>query len=140
MRESLYSRIRVVPTIPITSITANGATNGSAVDLDQTGQDFRVAALVVVTGTITDGTHTVVVQESADGSTGWTDVPASRLQGSAIAPTSSESDTVYELGVVPNPGTARFLRAVCTSASVTTGGTLSAFFLLGSPSAYPVVR
>ena len=137
MRWTVYNHVKAVVSLNVAAITTNTTTNGTAVDLDQTGQDFRVATLVAVSGTLTDGTYAFKVQESADGSTGWTDIPAARLQGSNPSIASSEDNVVKEVGVVPEPGTARFLRAVCTSTSVTTGGTVGAILLLGGASRAP---
>lgn len=140
MRWTVYNHVKAVVSLNVAAITTNTTTNGTAVDLDQTGQDFRVATLVAVSGTLTDGTYAFKVQESADGSTGWTDIPAARLQGSNPSIASSEDNVVKEVGVVPEPGTARFLRAVCTSTSVTTGGTVGAILLLGGASRAPVTH
>lgn len=137
MRESVYSRVKAVRAVNVTAVTANGNTDGVAVGLDQSGADFRVASVVALAGTVTDGTYTVVPQESADGSTGWTNVPAARLQGSAVL---TASNGVAEVGVIPDPGVASFLRVRITAASVTTGGSVSAVLLLGSPGSTPVVR
>lgn len=140
MRETLYSRVKAVSAVPLTAITTNGATNGTAVGLDQNGQDFRVASVVVVTGTLTDGSYAVKVQESADGTSGWADVPASRINGPLPTLTLTDDNAVREFGVVTDPGNASFLRVVVTASGVTTGGSVAALFLLGSPSSYPVVR
>lgn len=137
MRESLYSRVKAIRALNTTTIATNTATNGIAVGLDQTGADFRVATLVVLAGTITDGTYAVKVQESADGSTSWTDVPSDRVQGGGSV---TLSHAVLETGVIPDPSNKPFLRGVITSTATTTGGSLSAIFLLGSPSSAPVVR
>lgn len=128
MRSTVYSHVKVAPSIPLAAITSNTTTNGTAVDLDQSGQDFRVATMVVATGTLTDGNYAFKVQESSTGTGGWTDVPADRLQGSVPTAAATDDNKVYEVGVVPNE---RYIRAVCTSTTVTTGGTLTAMFLLG---------
>jgi hypothetical protein len=138
MRESIYSSVKALAGIPLTSITANGITNGTAVDLAQVDLNFRVAELIVMTGTLTDGTYTVTVQESANGTTGWTNIPAARLQGTLTAITATQDNAVVEIGVNPDPGNARFIRAVVTAAAVTTGGTVSALWLLSSGTRAPV--
>lgn len=140
MRWTVYNNVKAVPSLNVQAIASSTTTNGTAVDLDQTGQDFRVATLVVVSGTLTDGTYAFKVQESANGTSGWTDVPAERLQGSNPSLAATDDNEVHEVGVIPDPGNARFLRAVCTSASVTTGGTVGAFFLLAGGNSTPVVR
>lgn len=135
MRESLYGKIKAVRAVNATAVSANGNTDGAAVGLDQSGADFRTAMVVLSAGTLTDGTYTAVPQESATGSSGWTDVPAERLQGSA---TVSASNGVAAMGVIPDPAKAPFLRIRVTATSVTTGGTVSAILLLGSPGQTPI--
>lgn len=137
MRESIYSRVRAVRALNTTAVSANGNTDGVSIGLDQTGADFRAASVVALAGAITDGTYTVVPQESANGSTGWTDVPAERLQGTGVLDAANE---VAEVGVIPDPGAAPFLRVRIVATSVTTGGSVSAVVLLGSPSSTPVAR
>lgn len=138
MRESIYSSVKAAAGIPVTAISTNGATNGTAVDVAQTDFNFRVAELIIMTGTLTDGTYTIAVQESPNGTTGWTAVPATRLQGTTTPITATQDNAIIEIGVVPDPGNARFLRVVITAASVTTGGTLSAIWLLSSGNRTPV--
>lgn len=138
MRESIYSSVKALAAVPLTSITTNGATNGTAVDLAQVDLNFRVAELIVMTGTLTDGTYTVTVQESPDGTTAWTNIPAARLQGTLTAITATQDNAVVEIGVTPDPGNKRFIRAVITAASVTTGGTVLALWLLSSGTRAPV--
>jgi hypothetical protein len=137
VRETLYNSVKVVRALNATAVATNTATNGAAVDLDQTGADYRIATAVVFLGAWTDGAFAPKVQESADGSTGWTDVPAARVQGGASL---GAAQAITEIGVIPDPGSARFIRVVVTSTGVTTGANVAALFLLGSPSSRPVVR
>lgn len=137
MRKAVYTQSRAVRAVNHTSVVANGNTDGTAIDLDQSGADFRTLMFVLLTGTRTDGTYTAVPQESADGSTGWTDVPAARLMGSAAV---STANGLGEVGVIPDPSNARFLRLRIAATSVTTGAIVSAIAVLGEPSSYPVAR
>lgn len=140
MKETLYNRVKVVPSLNTAAIATNTTTSGTAVDLDQAGQDFRSATAVVVAGALTDGSYAVAVQESANGTTGWTAVPADRLFGSIPAITATDDNKVYEIGVSTDPGNAPFLRVTITSTTVTTGGTFTAFFLLSQGNRTPVNR
>lgn len=137
MRESIYNRVKAVHALNLTAIATNANTDGVAVGLDQSGADYRVASVVAYAGTVTDGSYAVTVQESANGTTGWTDVPSDRLQGSG---TLTASNTVAEVGVIPDPGTAPFLRVRIVSTDTTTGGSVGALFLLGSSGRSPVAR
>lgn len=116
--------------------SANGAVNGTAVDTAGTKNNFRSALLVVLAGTVTDGTHAVTVQESDDGTTGWAAAPST--QGAVPAVTSSNDDTVYRLGI---DVTKRYLRAVITTSAAPgapIGGIIGAIFLLSQGSGRPV--
>jgi hypothetical protein len=93
---------------------------------------------VVSTATITDGTHAVTVEESADGSTGWAAVLPSRIQGSLPSIVSTDDGTFFYFGVIVE--TMQFLRIVITTSGATTGGVLSAVAVLGSGSMNPVAR
>ena len=85
--------------------------NGSGVDL-LTGDGGSCA--IIQAGTITDGTHTVTVEESNDNST-YTAVSGADSKALAAA----DSDTVTLLNFTR---TKRYVRAVTTVAGATTGG------------------
>lgn len=138
MRETIYNRIKAIQALNATAISANGNTDGTAVSVDQSGRNYRTAMFVAACTARTDGTFTLVPQESADGSTGWTNVPAARLQGSGAA--LSAANTVAEIGVIPDPGSAPYLRLRVTASAVTSGGTVTAALLLGSPGLTPIAR
>jgi hypothetical protein len=112
----------------------DGTANGTAVDRVVSGGTGD-AVLVVSTGTITDGSHAITVQESADGSTGWADVAAANIQGSLPTVVAVNDDTMFEVGVRP---TQRYLRAVATSTGSTTGGVFACAFILGGPRVKPI--
>ena len=77
---TLYDDTLVRAALPSAART-NGTANGATVDLGVFGNDFRTVMFVVSTGTITDGTHAVSLEDSPDGTT-WTAVAAGRVQGS----------------------------------------------------------
>lgn len=136
MRDTLYSSVKTVRALNVTAVSGNGDTDGSAISLDQSGADFRVVTFVLMIGARTDGTYTVVPQESVNGSD-WTNVPASRLQGSAV---SLAANGVAEVGVIPDPAVAPSLRMRVTATLVTSGASISGVALLGQPSSYPIAR
>ncbi|MFI8254084.1 hypothetical protein [Streptomyces filamentosus] len=133
MRPSIYNLARAKPTLAI-ALRTNGTVNGTTVDLHENKDAARSAVLIVHAGTVTDGTHTVSLQESDDDST-WAAAPAASLQGSVPAITSANDETVYELGYV---GSKRYLRAVVVTASATTGGTLGAVIQRAFPRRRPI--
>lgn len=135
MKRSLYNSATVVSTLVPATYAAT--TNGTSVDRAAGLANFRTAMLIVSTGTVTDGTHVIKLQESANGSA-WTDVAAGDLQGSAISVGSSSDNTVYHLGYT---GSARYLRAVTTvTGTPATGGVYSAVIALSGARRTPVPR
>jgi hypothetical protein len=137
MRDTLYNKVKALQALNVTAISTDTNTDGVSIGLDQSGRDYRVAMVVAQAGSITDGSYAVVPQESPNGSDSWTDVPAARLQGSG---TLSASNTVAEVGVVPDPAVAPYLRVRITSTDTDTGGSVGAVMLLGSPGQTPIVR
>ncbi len=103
--------------------------NGTGVDL----AGYSAIALLIVAGTVTDGTHAVKLQESADNST-WADVAAADLDGTAVSLQAAQSNTVAEIGY---KGIKRYIRAVSTVSGATTGGVYTALVLRGSARKLP---
>lgn len=124
--------------VPSTNTTSGAA--GPSVQLTQTHENYRSAELVVFTGAITDGTYTIVPQESPDGTT-WSAIPASRLEGaSPFTFTNAQANSVIEVGVTPRNNVNNYVRALITATSVTTGGSVGALWVLGFGDSNPVVR
>lgn len=93
--------------------------NGVGVDL----ANINKAVVVFDIGAWTDGTHTFSVQESDDNSS-FAAVVAGDLDGSApVVNDAADDDQVYEVGYL---GAKRYIRAVSTVASATTGAVYSA--------------
>jgi hypothetical protein len=130
---SLYDEVVVKKSLSPVART-DGTANGTAVDRGVSG-GTQEAVLLVTTGVVTDGSHAVTVQESADGSTGWANVAAANLQGSLPTVVAANDDTMFEVGVRP---TLRYLRAVTTSTGSTTGGVFACSFILGRPRVQPI--
>jgi hypothetical protein len=122
MRRTLYGRCLVQQALT-SAVRTNGTVNGATVDLGLYGNDFRTVLFIVSTGTITDGSHAITMQDSPDGTT-WTAVPASRRQGSLPTIVAANDDTVFEFGYIV--GTNQYVRLVATTSGSTTGGAFSA--------------
>lgn len=136
MRDSMYDdtavRVSLLPAVR----AANGAVNGTVVDTAGTKNYFRSAMVVVLAGTVTDGTHAVTVQDSDDGTGGWSNVATT--QGSLPAITTVNDEAVYRMGVDVGR---RFLRAVITTSGAPgtpVGGVIGAVILLSQGSGRPV--
>lgn len=110
--------------------------NGASVDRAANGAYYQEALIVVSTGTITDGTHTIEVQDSPD-NTNWTAVASDYLQGTEPAIVAADDDKQFDIGYI---GDKRYVRVVTTVAGATTGGVYSAAVVLASPRTAPAVR
>lgn len=136
MRSTLYSHSLV--RVALTSATrTNGTVNGTTVDLGVFGNDFRSVLFVVMTGTVTDGSHAITVQDSPDGSA-WAAADSASVQGSLPTITGTNDDTVFEIGYIV--GTKQYVRLVAATSGATTGGVFSAVAVLGGASSNPVAR
>ena len=106
--------------VSLTFATRTGATNGNGVDLVNTeSQCFAI----VVTGTITDGTHVITLEESKNNNSAdasgaaeaFAAVPAQDSQSIVAA----DDDTFK---VINFSRSKRYVRAVTTPSGTTTGG------------------
>jgi hypothetical protein len=140
MRETIYGEVFNAPALQTASIATNTTTNGVAIDSRQGRNNFRVGAVIVTTGVITDGTYVVKVQESATSGGTYTDIPASRLQGTPLTITSTGASASKMIGFIPDPASKPFVRVAITSTAVTTGGQFGATMLLSSGRSAPVAH
>lgn len=132
---SIFDQLLVQHTIG-PAVRTDGTHNGAAVDRSVNG-GMQDAVVVLATGVITDGSHALTVEDSADGSTGWTALTADQLQGDLPTATAADDDTVFEVGV---HSTRQFLRAVVETTGATTGGLLGVTIALNAPRYSPVSR
>lgn len=121
----LYNNLSAVTTLAPAARTA--AATGNAVDL----QGYEGALIQAIVGTITDGTHTLTVEESADATT-WAAVAAANLQGSFATLASGVNQKVGYLG------TKRYIRVNAGVTGATTGGVYSVVVVRSNPRRYPV--
>ena len=124
----LSSRLNVAPSLAPATYTASAI--GAGADL----AGYHAAAVYIVTGAITDGTHTFEVQESDDNAT-YTAVAESNLHGAEPAIGAADGNKVYEIGY---KGTKRYIRVAVTVAGATSGGAYTAFVVRGRPYSAPV--
>lgn len=133
MRDA-YSNVTVRATLAIATRTASA--NGTGVDRYLNGAGYQDALIIVHTGTITDGTHAIDVQESDDNTT-FTSVAASELQGTEPSIVAADDDKMFVVGY---KGTKRYIRVAVTASGTTSGGTYGASVLLANPRVAPVVH
>lgn len=127
MRRTTYNHVRVARALAPGAERTDGAVNGVTVDRFVNDVYYRSVTFAVHTGAITDGTHTVTIEDSDDGSA-WGAAATADLQGTAPAITDSQDNTVFEVGYV---GPKRYVRMVLTTATTTTGGFIDAVAVLG---------
>lgn len=108
------AQVKVIAGIPPTNDDGTAAINGAAIDRLGFQSAVLQVANGVATGAPTSYTIDAKLQESADGSTGWTDI-----SGAAITQiTADNSDEYVDVNLA---GAKRYIRVVATTAFV--GGT-----------------
>lgn len=131
MRRSPFTHHLAKESLAIAARSTNTTVNGTAVDrTDGKHELFRSAFVTVHTGSMTDGTHTIQIQESDDNST-WNAVADSDLEGAEPAIASTDGNSVFELGYT---GRKRYVRVSVTVSGATSGGTYGAVVVLYDPS------
>lgn len=125
MKTDVYSASKILTLIT----SSNGTTTrtGSAVNVSK----YQGIAKVVlpVTSLIGGGTITLSIEQSQDGSTGWTQVIA-------YDPVTSSAENRYEYRLDIR-GLAPFIRAVSTVGGTVSSTNYGAFILLPRPSSEP---
>ena len=121
----LKSNLQTVTSLAPAARTASA--NGTGVDL----QGFDAALISFVVGTITDGTHTPSIEESADNSVFSAVVAADLIGSLAVLASSTNQSIGYR-------GGKRYVRAVSTVSGATTGGVYAAVVTRGRPAQAPV--
>ncbi|AWV23925.1 Phage protein [Roseomonas mucosa] len=120
------------PVLSLSPAARTASANGTAVDL----LGFGEAAVLVTIGTWTDGTHTPKLQESDNGTSGWTDVAAGDLIGGfSVVNSAGGGNAVQRVSYIGNK---RYIRAVLTVASATNGAFAGVLVVRGNPASAPV--
>lgn len=132
MRDAYSS---VLPQSSIDPGAKTATATGATVDRTGAGKMFQAALILVQTGTITDGSHVISVEESDDNSA-WAAVAAGSLQGSAptLASGGASNNKCFSLGYL---GLKRYLRVKSTVSGTTTGGVYGASIVLADPRVLP---
>lgn len=127
-RVDLTNDLNAVRSLAVAART-NGAVNGAGVDL----ANYDGAMVVVLTGTMTDGSFAITLEESDDNST-FTAVAAADRIGNLPTLASTDDDTTFEFGY---KGIKRYIRVVETGSGTTTGGVFGAMVVRGKPRVKP---
>jgi len=123
----LEARLNALATVVPTG-NRTATVNGTGIDL----QGYDGALVIINADTITDGTHTPKVEESADNSA-WNDAAAADLVGTALVAITAAS--VQKISYV---GAKRYIRVTVTVAGTTTGGKYNAVVVRGLASQQPL--
>lgn len=130
MSTRVYEDVKV--TTSIAPIAASAVVNGSAIDMEGYGEAVVVVSNGAATGAPSSYTFNAKVQESADGSTAWTDITGAAI----VAITANNQTAEIPVEQTKRAASKRYIRAVITPA-LTGGSTpalpISAHVLLGRP-------
>jgi hypothetical protein len=118
VKNTISSTITVAPVAMTNGTAASLTTTGLGADL----AGFAGACVIVATGVVTDGTHTVEVQDSADNTT-FAAVSDTLLTGTEPAIVAADDATTFEIGY---QGVKRYLRANIVTTGATTGAVIGA--------------
>ncbi|KQH75591.1 hypothetical protein AO501_25275 [Mycobacterium gordonae] len=117
--------------------SSNSAATGVAVDTGVYGNNFRDVTFAVYTATITDGTHTITVEESDSSGSNYGAVESWRISGTLPEIVAADDNTVFQFGVRP---TKRYVRLTITDAGSSSGGAVGAVAILSNGGNNPVAR
>lgn len=133
MEFDLHSSVQAVNALDVAAARTDGTDDGNVIDT----LGFESLEYIIQTGTITDGTHTVLLEESDVVTFGGeeTVVPAAETLGALPVIVAADDDTVFRVGSV---GKKRFQRLSIVTTGATTGGVTSAVAILGHARTKPV--
>lgn len=124
----------------LTSVArTNGTVSGDTVDKvrtrvsDSAVNIFQSVNFVILTATLTDGVHTITVEDSDDNSV-WGAAAAADTSAASVVTASTNDDTQFELGY---HGAKRYCRLKVVTTGATTGGILGAVAVLGQAKKTP---
>jgi hypothetical protein len=127
VRRTAYNNVRAARALAPAAARVTGTATGLTVDRFVNDVFYNSVTFAIHTGTVTDGTHTVNVEDSADG-TAWAAAAAGDLQGTAPAISTANANAVFEVGYV---GAKRYVRCNLVTTGATTGGFVDAVAVLG---------
>jgi len=134
MYKELYSSYKVSNALDTQAITSDTTTVGDIIDTAEYGSIL----FAIQSGTLTDGTYTVLIEEGDESNlsdaSAVDDADLTNTEASASF-ASTDDNTVNKIGYV---GSKRYVRLSLVSASTSSGGTLGAIAIQGSPTTAPV--
>lgn len=136
MEKDLHSGIKTLIALDVGNITTDTTTDGNVIDT----VGFEGLEYSIQSGTITDGTYALLLEESDVVTFGGeeTVVPAANILGVLTGFVAANDDVTLRVGSI---GKKRFQRLAIVSASTSTGGTnFTAQAILGFPKSGPVAE
>jgi hypothetical protein len=130
----LHNEVKVSKALATTAISSDTNTDGEVIDM----AGYKSCEFVILSATLTDGTYTPAVLESdASDMSGATAAAAADLLGTVAGATfaAANDGAVKKLGY---RGSKRYVKLRVTSASTTSGGTVSAVCIQSEPAYAPV--
>lgn len=115
--------------ISLAPLARTATANGTGVDL----QGYQSCEFYVITGTMTDGAHTINLQESDDNST-YTSIADADILGIEPALVLTDDNVIKKAGYL---GRKRYVRVITTVSGATTGGVYCAIVQRGRPFTRP---
>lgn len=135
MEQDLHHNVGSEIALANQNITTDTTTVGAIID----SKGFESLEFIIASGTITDGTYTLILEEGDD--SGLSDaavVPADEVLGVLTGFVAADDDTTKRVGSI---GKKRYQRLSILSAATTTGGTnFSATAVKGHPHTAPVAE
>ena len=132
MPYTAYSKMKVVKALN-TGARTNGTIQGTTVDRLASGNAFGSVVFATISETLTDGVHTLSVEESDDNSS-WASAAAGD-QTAAVATVAGQNNLTFEVGY---HGAKRYCRLKVVTSGATTGGVIEAVAVLAHPRHDPV--
>lgn len=134
IRKDLHNNITPAVAKTIAAITTDTTTAGAIIDT----KGYGAVEFIMMSGTITDGTYTPLIQEGDD--SGLSDAVAvsdDNLFGTeaGVAFVAADDNTVKRIGY--RVGKYRYVRLNYVSTGTTSGGTLGAIAVLANPDLGP---
>lgn len=128
MEMDLHHQVKAAVALDSQTISTDTTTNGNVIDT----LDFESLEFLVLSGAITDGTYTLLLEESDEVTFGGeeTAVPADQILGDTVDFVAADDDAVRRIGSI---GKKRFQRLSIVSTGTTSGGVFAALAVLGHP-------
>lgn len=134
MENDLHNNVNDVLALVTAAIVTDTTTAGAIIDT----LNYESIEFVLQSGTITDGTYTVLLEDGDD--SGLSDnaaIAADLTLGTLPVFVGADDNVVKRVGAISKK---RYIRLSIVSASTSTGGTLGAIAIQGHPHIAPVAQ